>query len=1301
VLILLVALFHRPLFHHGVRFALVRGAALQGLQLDLRLSGTVWTDLIIDGVRVEATGAKPTPVRRIAIEHLRFDYSIPALLKHGIGEFLQSYAVRHATLEFVALPSASEKEKKEKRAIALQLNDLLAQPAAYADRVHIEDFNVTVTAPENVTRVLGFHLLLDPEQPGHLRIAQLEIPGVPLWENLAAETSYTDRNLFIKELTLAPELVVEELNFDASRRAQNIAGFWLKLRAFGGLATISLEGSQLNRRGENLAQSYDTRLAIVVSDLALPAAAKYFGAPPPPIERLSRFTVHFTGEPERPRTWQGDLSLALEGLAAGTALTLDRVALEAVFHDGRARITPMQVSAGKNTVNLQAEVLLPESVNEFPSSEIEATLQLDAPDLPHLTRVQPMTGQVAGTGKVTLRQRQLAVQLDLTATELAGAGLTLRSAKVALRASKSLDAPPAEPLAALDGRLTADLTALQFGTVAIDGASAEIEARTPVITLHRLEIRRGDNTISAQGTARLPADLKEIARAPIDAEFTVHAPKLEAFGLGVKETILAGQLEARGVVKVVEGAPTGDITVDGTRFAFGDFRPQSLGAKIHLADQKATVEQFALRFNDSDAVTLTGAAGLQPPYAYGAELRIAVRDLAIFQPLLAIFGVKEALTGKLNVEWAGTGEVQPAAAPSPTEPAPWPKHDGSLTLAVNQARYGKVELNDLLVAGQYRPGFAESTDFRLKSGPTALTGKVQLEGETLRLLDLKLTQAGTTVLTGSLRFPFEALARPLAPFDDRLAVNLSATNLDLEKLLGSFGQKSPATGTLTASLIASGTIQAPVADLKLAGRRLRALAVPQLEPSDLDVRVHYQARQLELNATLRPPKMQPLTVQGRVPLDLQATIKARQLDPQLPLDLTARLPPSSLAIVPSLTPQVARIDGTAGFDVRVAGTVARPVVTGNLTVALKNARLANENVPAIGAFDARLAFAGDTLTFERFRGGIGGGSFELAGNVKLADPKDPVFDLRMRSKEILVKRDEAVTVRADTDLRIAGPLKAGTVTGDVFVTHSRFFKEIDILPIGLPGRSPPPSPKTANKGPGVISFPEPPLRDWKFDIAIRTRPEDPFLVRGNLANGAVALNLRLAGTGLEPYLDGNVRIDKFVASLPFSTLSVTRGFVYFTKDAPFEPTLDIQAESKARDYTVGAYIHGTPGAPEIELTSEPPLSHADIVSLLATGATTSELAGNADVLASRAAILAVQSLYRKIFRRGAAPPPEPKSGNGSALDRFQLELGAVDNRTGAREITTRFKINDHYFLIGDINTNGRFTGRLKYLIRFR
>src|SRR5207237_1177152 len=159
---------------------------------------------------------------------------IPSLLRNGIGEFLQSYEIKNAYLDFLALPSESEHERKEKIAVLQQINDILGQPAAYADRVRVENANVTVTATENVTRVAGFDLVLEPDKPGQLHLARLEVPGVPVWKNLRAETSYVHRNLFIKGVQLAPELTIDELNFDASRHAQHIGSMDLKMHAFGG-----------------------------------------------------------------------------------------------------------------------------------------------------------------------------------------------------------------------------------------------------------------------------------------------------------------------------------------------------------------------------------------------------------------------------------------------------------------------------------------------------------------------------------------------------------------------------------------------------------------------------------------------------------------------------------------------------------------------------------------------------------------------------------------------------------------------------------------------------------------------------------------------------------------------------------------------------------------------------------------------------------------------------------------------------------------------------------------------------------
>jgi hypothetical protein len=196
--------------------------------------------------------------------------------------------------------------------------------------------------------------------------------------------------------------------------------------------------------------------------------------------------------------------------------------------------------------------------------------------------------------------------------------------------------------------------------------------------------------------------------------------------------------------------------------------------------------------------------------------------------------------------------------------------------------------------------------------------------------------------------------------------------------------------------------------------------------------------------------------------------------------------------------------------------------------------------------------------------------------------------------------------------------------------------------------------------------------------------------------------LKLTGSGLQPNLEGNVRVENFVASLPFSKLSVNQGFLYFSPESPLDPSLDLQAESTVRDYRVTAYVYGTVSDPQVTIISEPPLPQAEIISLLATGTTTSELNGTSqssdggvDVRASRAALLVFQQLYRKMFKTKEAPQ-EP-----SFLDRFSVDLGSIDNRNGRQEISTSFRIGKNLYLIGDVDVQGYFTGRLRYLLRFR
>ena len=62
----------------------------------------------------------------------------------------------------------------------------------------------------------------------------------------------------------------------------------------------------------------------------------------------------------------------------------------------------------------------------------------------------------------------------------------------------------------------------------------------------------------------------------------------------------------------------------------------------------------------------------------------------------------------------------------------------------------------------------------------------------------------------------------------------------------------------------------------------------------------------------------------------------------------------------------------------------------------------------------------------------------------------------------------------------------------------------------LPGR---PAPKPPSEMQTGFSL-KPPFANWTFDVAVKTK--DPFLIRGNLANGGALVDMKITGTGLKP-----------------------------------------------------------------------------------------------------------------------------------------------------------------------------------------
>ena len=122
-----------------------------------------------------------------------------------------------------------------------------------------------------------------------------------------------------------------------------------------------------------------------------------------------------------------------------------------------------------------------------------------------------------------------------------------------------------------------EVSGLRVQDFAVDAVQLDVENRNDLVTLHTVEVRRAENRVSAKGTYRVPRDLQTVRRrAPVDAQFALQVPKLESFGIKVKDATLTGRLERPGHAQADgPGAQRQRATSKAATFSSASSRPRS------------------------------------------------------------------------------------------------------------------------------------------------------------------------------------------------------------------------------------------------------------------------------------------------------------------------------------------------------------------------------------------------------------------------------------------------------------------------------------------------------------------------------------------------------------------------------------------------------------------------------------------------------------------------------------------------------------------------------------------------------
>ena len=1287
--IVLLLILHRPILLAIGRKVVLRYAAKENLKGDFRIEGNPFGSVTIRNLHAFAVG--PSRIESIDIDYLYLEYSLFGFARHGLPRLFNDVEARSASI--VLNPSKAPLRPRP-------LHPQLKLPRFFPEHLRATDLTFIVRNQPYDFVVGHADLDLNPRTPGELRIETLQLPSGDTWLRISGQTSYANKNLILRDLNLSDQEQLHLLDINASQIDANALSIVLKCTVGGGQISASSELTETK-------SSLDMKVHVAVDNVASEALNKFVVFPENYLSGgIDRLALEGTGTIDAPRTWNGTLSLQLSDVHR-PAINFDRAVATISAEQGRGVLQSGDITEETNEFHLRGSMELPATFADFGRTPTDLEISGTAPDLERLTAgtTVALTGSAQFSGRIDIANATVNATLGVTGNAVGFQDGIIDKLNCTLRASKRVARGDTKRawFADLRTAMEFDLTGIRYRDYVADSAEGSLNSSDDMLGLDRFNVRRNQNELNVHGRYLLPAEVGKFSSQPADVDVSLNAPEAADFWVADSPDRLSGPLQLAAQVQWKQEIANGQMWLAGSNLSMRDLVFRQVSAQCSISNNIIYLNDLSALLNDTDYVNATGRFNLRRPYHYSGRLSANVANLSTLQPLFHASGNQNQLAGSTTLDWEGNGDAQTF------------NNSGKLKFVLQKARYGNLQSLQANVDASYLPDGLDVPIIFFATSGMDFRAIAQAKGDKLEIDKIELNQVvkpqpQATRRSGargaapapptrrnyaygyvSIPFVWRNLGTNAAviPSSGKVSATIQSENLDLKKLFDDLGLNAKTSGIVNAKLDADGTIADLSARLDLQIQDLRSEYWPKMEPATFSLNAQAVHDRLTVSGKLEQARLQPVEINASVPLNIPKIVAARKFPDDTPITAKAHIARTSVNFVRQFVPELEQLDGELGMDVDVSGTIGHPILSGAGDMTVNVMRFTNATIPAVRGFGARLTFRDNALTLDRFGGDIAGGPFTMGGRVTFPKLIEPTLDLQFKAQSMLIARNDTLTMRADADVRITGPFAAATVAGNVALTNSRFLKNIDLIPIGLPGR---PAPQPPSARPEFFSLPAPPFRDWKFDVAIKTK--DPVLIRGSLATGEATTDLKLTGTGFHPGLQGSVGMEDVEATLPFSRLDVSRGSLTFTPEDSMNPRVDLQGTSVIRDYTVRVYVYGTLLSPEAIFTSEPPLAQEEIISLIATGATRQELS-TGNVLAGRAAMLLVQQLYRKIVKKG-----EPTDSN-TVFNRLDLDLGTVDPRTGQQQATVRFKVSDNIVLTGDVGIHGDFRGKVKYLIHFR
>ena len=384
-----------------------------------------------------------------------------------------------------------------------------------------------------------------------------------------------------------------------------------------------------------------------------------------------------------------------------------------------------------------------------------------------------------------------------------------------------------------------------------------------------------------------------------------------------------------------------------------------------------------------------------------------------------------------------------------------------------------------------------------------------------------------------------------------------------------------------------------------------------------------------------------------------------------------------------------RLDGVMRLDLRLSGKWNDPSIVGSGR--LEGGVLSFRGYAQVfEEMQVDAVISREKIVFEHFEGRSGGGYLDGRGELPLRFGAHQrlffsvdFFDMRFPYPD-----DFRPVLQGHVEL--LGPYDDFLVTGEAEVQSARYTKTLRPEKALVDFRK-----RLAD----VTARRE--KSDFRVRLDINGIADGTIKIKNNLADADAKGEFKIVGDSSRVIILGAFDVIEGFVEYRGNRYDLKRVGVEFQDPRRNNPRLDARAETKKGNVTVIVAVTGTLEKYEVELSSDPPLSKNDIVSLLSLGVTTQALAGSEGTVGAAAASSIVLGPYKgkveeeirgivKLDKFAIEPSFsastksfEPKFIVGKSFgERFSVSVSTSVGTTKDSSATAEYKLLENVYLQG-------------------